>query len=305
MKWLAGIDGGGSKTAVRIRPVHGGEDRTCRVGSICPSDHGIDGYASELRKAFAELAVDLNDVVAVCAGVPCFGEYPLLDRQVEHCTRQLFANARVRCENDCFVAFAGAFGLESGINVVSGTGAIAFGRDDSGATARSNGWHWAFSDEGSGVWLGREAFALFARQIDGRAERGKLYDIFIQELGLSDGYEVAEYYSKHCQQERSALARAQYLLLQAAHAGDRSAADLYTAAAHHLAQSAAAVYRRLKFSGQVKVSYSGGVFQAGELLLAPFRAGVLQQIPASIVQPPRFSPEEGALLAAAELLKDG
>ena len=305
MKWLAGIDGGGSKTAVRIRPVHGGEDRTCRVGSISPSDHGIDGYASELRSAFAALSVDLNDVAAVCIGVPCFGEYPLLDQQVERCTGQLFPNARVRCENDCFVAFAGAFGLESGINVVSGTGAIAFGRDDTGAAARSNGWHWAFSDEGSGAWLGREAFALFARQVDGRAERGPLYDIFVQELGLSDGQEVAEYYSAHCERERSALARAQYLLLQAAQAGDKDAAALCPAAARHLAQSAAAVYRRLKFSGQVKVSYSGGVFQVGELLLAPFRAGVEEQIPGSIVQPPRFSPVEGALLAAAELLKDG
>ena len=38
MRWIAGIDGGGSKTAVLLRTVDGKETRTCRVGSIDPAE---------------------------------------------------------------------------------------------------------------------------------------------------------------------------------------------------------------------------------------------------------------------------
>ena len=41
MRWIAGIDGGGSKTAVLLRTVDGKETRTCRVGSIDPAEYGV------------------------------------------------------------------------------------------------------------------------------------------------------------------------------------------------------------------------------------------------------------------------
>lgn len=69
-----------------------------------------------------QLGVTAERVAAVCIGIPCFGEYPELDAAVSARTRQLFPNGAVRCENDCYVGFAGAFGLKAGINVVAGTG---------------------------------------------------------------------------------------------------------------------------------------------------------------------------------------
>ena len=184
MRWIAGIDGGGSKTAVLLRTVDGKETRTCRVGSIDPAEYGVEGYAAGLLAALTQLGVTAERVAAVCIGIPCFGEYPELDAAVSARTRQLFPNGAVRCENDCYVGFAGAFGLKAGINVVAGTGAIAYGEDEEGHAARSGGWHHDFSDEGSGVWLGRESFALFARQMDGRAPRTAFYEIFREGLGL-------------------------------------------------------------------------------------------------------------------------
>ena len=163
MRWIAGIDGGGSKTAVLLRTVDGKETRTCRVGSIDPAEYGVEGYAAGLLAALTQLGVTAERVAAVCIGIPCFGEYPELDAAVSARTRQLFPNGAVRCENDCYVGFAGAFGLKAGINVVAGTGAIAYGEDEEGHAARSGGWHHDFSDEGSGVWLGRESFAADGR----------------------------------------------------------------------------------------------------------------------------------------------
>ncbi len=303
MKWIAGIDGGGSKTAVLLRTVDGKETRTCRIGSISPAEHGVEGYAAGLLTALAQLGVAAERIAAVCVGVPCFGEYPELDAAVLAQTRQLFPKGAVRCENDCYVGFAGAFGLKAGINVVAGTGAIAYGEDEEGHSARSGGWHYDFSDEGSGVWLGREAFALFVRQMDGRAPRTAFYEIFREGLGLRRDTDVISYYTRHCEGKRAALAKTQELLLAAALAGDKSAAALYERAAAHLCEMAAAVCRQLCLQGPVHISYSGGVFQARDFLLQPFIRQVRQAIPDCVVTPPLYKPEEGAVLAAARLLE--
>lgn len=304
MKWIAGIDGGGSKTAVFLQSVSSDEKRECRVDSICPKDHGVPGYMATLSEAFCKLGVDREDVCAVCVGVPCFGEYPALDEAVLSGTRQLFPCALIRCENDCYVGFAGAFGLQSGINVVAGTGAIVYGEDEAGNSARSNGWHHAFSDEGSGVWLGREAFALFVRQMDGRTEHSVFYDVFMEGLGLKNAVDVIEYFNAHCENDRAGLAKTQELLLQAARAGDKHAVRLYEKAAGHLCDSARAVYQRLSFRNRVRVSYSGGVFRADSFLLAPFMRLVRQAIPNCVISPPLCSPQQGAALAAERMLRE-
>ena len=303
MRWIAGIDGGGSKTAVLLRTVDGKETRTCRVGSIDPAEYGVEGYADGLLAALTQLGVTAERVAAVCIGIPCFGEYPELDAAVSARTRQLFPNGAVRCENDCYVGFAGAFGLKAGINVVAGTGAIAYGEDEEGHAARSGGWHHDFSDEGSGVWLGRESFALFARQMDGRAPRTAFYEIFREGLGLRRDTDVIDYYARRCAGNQAELAKTQELLLAAAQAGDNSAAALYRKAAGHLCETAAAVYRKLCFQEPVHISYSGGVFQVRDFLLQPFLRQVRQAIPGCVANSPLYTPEEGAALAAARLLE--
>lgn len=111
MRWIAGIDGGGSKTAVLLRTVDGKETRTCRVGSIDPAEYGVEGYAAGLLAALTQLGVTADRVAAVCIGIPCFGEYPELDAAVSARTRQLFPNGAVRCENDCYPAKRGQYGV--------------------------------------------------------------------------------------------------------------------------------------------------------------------------------------------------
>ena len=47
-----------------------------------------------------------------------------------------------------------------------------------------------FSDEGSGYWLGRRAFELFAKQSDGRKPKGKLHELLKKHLKLEDDSEL-------------------------------------------------------------------------------------------------------------------
>ena len=45
-------------------------------------------------------------------------------------------------------------GCSEGINIVAGTGSIAFGKNKYGETARSGGWGPVIGDDGSAHWIG-------------------------------------------------------------------------------------------------------------------------------------------------------
>ena len=60
---------------------------------------------------------------------------------------------------------------------------------------------------------------------------------------------------------------------------------------------ACAVIQKLRFEEVPRVSYSGGIFSAGELVLKPLRAAM--DVPTAF-QPPLPDPAESAVLLAAE-----
>lgn len=103
---------------------------------------------------------------------------------------------------------------------------------------------------------------------------------------------------------RTKTAELQKLLLQVAMQGDEEAIRLYEAAAEELALIIGAVYRKLEFSGDTIVSYSGGLFHAGDFILKPLVRKLEEN--GICLCPPKYSPVQGAaLLAAREYSRDG
>ena len=87
----------------------------------------------------------------------------------------------------------GILGLSSGINLVAGTGSIAYGRNDAGEEARAGGWDERFSDEGSCYWLGMKSLELFfSKESDGRAEKGALLEIFRNRFELKCDFDIID-----------------------------------------------------------------------------------------------------------------
>jgi N-acetylglucosamine kinase-like BadF-type ATPase len=91
------------------------------------------------------------------------------------------------------------------------------------------------------------------------------------------------------------------IVCEAAHAGDREARAIFERAAGELVSLIGAVRASLAPPADVtlEVSYSGGVFNSGELILEPFRRA-LEDLPGShVLTTPRLSPAVGAALYAA------
>lgn len=302
MRYFLGIDGGGTKTAFCITDEtgfvlaehtdvgtsyrHRGFDAVCETLEL--------GVNTVLEKA--KLTLEL--LTGICFGAPCYGESRADDAILLRLVTDLFAPLPVRIVNDVVVGYAGALALKSGVHIVAGTGAIAFGRDPSGATARAGGWDEFFSDEGSCYWLGKKAMALFAKQSDGRLPRGPLYDVMREHFELEEDIDFVTA-ALELAKERESVAKLQLLLLKAAELKDSAAEHAYEEAAQELAQLVTGIRASLRFAtNPLPVSYSGGLFRTGERILTPLRK-LLTPMGCQLT-PARFVPHVGAALLAIE-----
>jgi N-acetylglucosamine kinase-like BadF-type ATPase len=100
---------------------------------------------------------------------------------------------------------------------------------------------------------------------------------------------------------RDMIAALSKVVAEAAGQGDAAALAIFEAAAFELAKIVEAIRRHLGYEpGEIaRLSYSGGVFRSGDLLLEPFRRHLAGAQYALV--DPIFAPSIGAALNAARL----
>ena len=298
MQYYIGIDGGGTKTDIAAIAQDISTLAFAKTGSASWREYGVASVVKNMKQAIETLPLTRTDSIAgMTLGLPCYGESADGDHELEQALLAAFPDIPLYFANDVEVGWAGSLGLSPGINVVAGTGSIAFGKDQTGEAARSGGWSEFFSDEGSCYWLGRRVMELFSKQSDGRMERDVLYETVRSALALTDDFDFIELMHGAYISQRDKVASLQLLGAQAAQAGSQSASALYVEAAAELCQLVHAIRDQLSFTKEsFLVSYTGGLFQAGELILKPFTKGIAEL--GGKVIPPQFGPAEGALLLA-------
>lgn len=296
--WI-GIDGGGTKTNFLSIDGTGRQLAAHRAPGTDVHAMGMEAVCRIVREGVETVCAGLrkDDVRGICFGMPSYGENGPDDTDYAARLQNCLAPLPLRIVNDVEAGLAGALALRPGVVIVCGTGAMALGRDAHGRVIRAGGWADYFSDEGSGLWLGKKALELFSKESDGRLPRGPLYSLIRRELCLRTDVELNNLVRSRYERSRQQTASLQRILLEAARSGDSAAKAAYTQAAGELALAAEAVIARADFSGAPSVSYIGGVWHSGELLLKPLRERLAGR---AEVLPPLFSAEYGAALLACE-----
>ena len=296
------MDGGGTKTEWLLTTEDGVAVATYKTDGCSHLEKGVEAVLEQIHDGICEVTarakITKDAILGAAFGVPCYGEYPAEDKIICDDLHRYLEGAAVSVHNDVDIGFAGSLCLEDGIHVVAGTGAIAVGKNGD-STARSNGWHPTFSDEGSGYWLGMRTLALFAKEADNRVPRSALYYIMKGECGLAADEDIIAYYDRISEGDRKKIASLQLLLNKAADAGDEGALKLYEEAAYELYLSVLGIYRSLSFNPEEKVavSYSGGLFSADGHILNPFTR-LVSGLEAELKEP-CLSPAQGGILLAA------
>ncbi len=265
-RYVIGIDAGGSKTAFALGDLSGrmlssAEGPGCNIYQYAP-EAMIAALRGGLEALAAAEGLRPEDVAGIAAGMPVFGEGADADRRIREVCAAAFGSVPYTVVNDGLIACCGALGGKPGVNVVAGTGSIAFGMDPEGHIARCGGWSEHFSDEGSCYWMGREAMALFCREADERVPRGALYDLIRTEYGLKYDFDFVPLMERDVLPVRKKVAALQLLLLRAADAGDEEARVIYARAAEKLASLAVDTAKKLHFTQAAEASMTGGALHA-------------------------------------------
>jgi N-acetylglucosamine kinase-like BadF-type ATPase len=198
-------------------------------------------------------------------------------------------------------AWAGALACQDGINIVAGTGSIAYG-EFAGGQARAGGWGELFSDEGSAYWIAREGLTLFSRMSDGRAAKGALYELLRAHYGIIFDLDICAAIYGSNPAARSQIAQLATLVAEAARAGDAQARELFASGVSELVAIVDATRAQLAVPPGVAlpVSYTGGMFKLTDLVLEPFNSALRASGHRYDCVAPRLPPAAGAALYAVK-----
>ncbi len=101
-----------------------------------------------IQETLAEASVSPGELTYAFIGLPAYGEDSAQLARFDRIASAVLPPQRCRSANDVVCGWAGALAGRDGINIVAGTGSIAYGEFVS-RSARAGGWGELFSDEGS------------------------------------------------------------------------------------------------------------------------------------------------------------
>jgi len=298
MRYIIGIDGGGTKTLGIL--INEKADLLAKA-ELGPSNYHVLGK-TKLKELIGELVAELieqskiaPEVDAICVGLAGAGREKERN-EVTKLVKELKCAKEVLAEHDASIALAGALGGKPGIMIIAGTGSIAFGRNADGKTARAGGWGYLLGDEGSGFYIGQKALIAALKEWDGRGEKTKLTEMITTEYGVSNIEGIIEkVYSEKLKSK--GIGKIAPLVFKAAKEGDKIARTIVENAGRELGTLANAVMRTLNLTENVEIALVGSIFKQKEFLLGSLRNAIPPEANVTFCEP-RFPPVIGAVLLA-------
>lgn len=297
---VIGVDGGGTKTRALVADERGtpivdvsGPGSAVRPGE---AERSADVIAEVVRDALAASNMSHVTPKVICVGVAGVGREPERQALWQALVSRDIAEEIV-IHADATVALDDAFGEGPGILLISGTGAVAFGRSPTGEFARCGGWGPVFGDEGGGAWLGRKALSVVSAAADGREPETALTGAILTAAEVNEPAELIAWAAAASPSQLATLAPA---VLHVADGGDRRANALVSLAAEELALHVRALARRL-FSDEraaLSVALTGGLLDAKSLLRKRLVQRLKSVVPGAQISANEVDAARGAVRSA-------
>ncbi|MFD0685281.1 N-acetylglucosamine kinase [Actinomadura fibrosa] len=176
--YVVGIDAGGTKTRCVVLTLGGALAGSGTGPGANPNSGGDTAGAltTALREALGDL--DRTHILTGVFGIAGAGSAgrPAAVSAARRAWQAVGLRGSPAVVTDIAVAFAAGTSEPKGIVVFSGTGAGAAVISDGAIVQRADGYGWLVGDEGSAVWLGKEAVRAALAAYDGRGSPTLLTD---------------------------------------------------------------------------------------------------------------------------------
>lgn len=303
MKYIMGIDGGGTKTKLLLTDASG---RLIFEEEGGPSNINVTGYES-VKQVLGEMVLRAlnktgavpSDCLSLCMGATGAGRKTEKEK-IKEIFKTLGFECQITITDDATIALYGGLGGKAGIMVISGTGSICLGRNNEGRIYRCGGWGHIIGDEGSGYDIGRNILISIMRGFDGREPQSAMTPMVLKHLSLDNPEELVEYVYRRGISKKEIAALAVF-----ADAGcevkDAAAMKIIERSAEEIHCAVVTVINKLGFTGKVEVCVGGGVLTKSKFLRESFTRLLNQSHPDAQVITMRKDAAWGAVYMAMEL----
>ena len=304
MKYLIGIDGGGTKTDSAITDLSGNviHQTTGKASNflVVGIEEAVENIFALIEENLFKLEGDFADVKQIVIGVAGAGrkeDAQLLEKSFkDYADQQRIHFKGVKVVSDAHIALEGAFPDSAGCILIAGTGSILFGKDDKGVIHRIGGFGRLFGDEGSGYSIGRKALNAVSKESDGRGEATLISELLNAKMNSSSSTSIINEVYK----EKLDVASVAKIVIQAAEEGDPIAEDILDEEADELVLHIKSLMNKIK-TDNLNVAFSGSLIDNKNFYSDLLKQKIKSTLPKVKVVKPASTPVSGAILFAKRL----
>ncbi len=299
LPFAAGLDGGGSKTALCCMDGAGNILDEGSFGPLNINAMDLQAIGQTLKDVAARLKAleqegrALKGITIATAGISNSQCRDILQTGLTDAG----CDSPFDLKGDQEAALRGAVG-KVGAVLIAGTGAICYGQNQKGAQARAGGWGYLLDDEGGGYSLGRDILRAVLRMEDGRGQPTRLKDLVYAQPGVQAAGGIIPY-AYDPVEGKAHIACLSRLLPPALQMGDQAALAIARRAAEELFAQARAVITKLGLDTQ-QLALAGSVLT----LVAPIREDVAARLKAAFLQLSIIKPKKDAAWGAADMARE-
>lgn len=304
MKYLIGIDGGGTKskcviTDSNLKPIFettGGPSNFLMLGT----EKVAETILGLIIQCVNNLNINYDDIAAIVLGTTGGGRKSDAE-DLEKAVTHLAAHKRIllnkfQVESDARIALEGAFSGKPGSILIAGTGSIMFGKDSKGIIHRVGGFGRFIGDEGSGFRLGKKGLNSVAKEFDGRGNK-TFISVLLKEKFKIESPEnlITEIYRNNFD-----IASVAPLVIEAGEKGDKIAQHIIETEADELVLHIESMRKKLK-EKKMYVALIGSLITTENFYSFRFREKVVQKFDDVVIKDAENPPEIGAAILAKQL----
>lgn len=276
MKYVIGIDGGGTKTKATSYHLDTGEE-------LFSVQKGRSNFAAHYRESLDQVIQAIQDCVRQSGGV--LPEKILLGSAGAY-TRKICVAVKedlrkqwpidITVIDDAQLAHTALLEGKDGLLVIAGTGSIVLGRH-AGVEWKTGGWGYLLGDEGSGYWISIKAIQYALHRLELGKENDQLTKALLNHV---EGHSISDIKTFVYTSSKEEIASLSKLVDVEASNSCKASLSILRKAGEELA---VLVNRALKghkeLLPQLKVAVSGSILLKNDVVYEAFQDGLLNLKP--------------------------
>lgn len=305
MKYVIGIDGGGTKTLLKIADLNGKLLASCEGGPSNINSIKVETVTNTLKDVIDKGIEKIGETKENCCSL-CIGsagvDRPQEQKIMKDIISSLGISNKIVTVNDAETALYGGISGGIGIILVSGTGSISFGRNKEGFNARCGGWGHILGDEGSGYDIGKKALTAITRSYDGREPETLLTSLVLKKLNITKPDDLIDYVYRSGAGKKEIASLAQ-VVDEAYKKGDKRAEKILKESAYELFLCVIPIVEKLEFGNKaVTLALNGSVLTKNKYINNTFKKFINEKYPLIEITNMKDDAAWGAVLIALDTI---